>query len=369
MNKPAFIAGQPATINRGEYLILCKVRGLLPKDSTSNQMLCHIDRVWNTDDGEPVYDIAFCGEDPLDQQVLQGVCESQLKPIIASYPTSKFKVGDHVKISIDHYFKLYTPPMAPDLPKRVGTITSILYNALTPTGKCTNKYKVKQAYYGQCEMYNLVEEEDLELWNIRYDTQKKRDPLWNPPDLWEEQSTTRSVIEKIVKETNAKMTIKIPKGDFKQDMNVNVKIPEIDRVIFNDPATIIRWKAWHMEYYYTTDALTGITTRQAKKVQDKTIVKCAPGEEFNKYNGFCAAVTKYVFGTNSEICRIIKNAQDDSAKKADDAIQNSKKPCKYYTEKCGRKYTCKQTYECDGTEKKKCLEYQKNEKKKGGKKK
>lgn len=368
MNKPAFIAGQSATISREAYLILCKVCGLLPKDSASNQILCHIDRVGSTYIiGEPTYDIVICGEDPLDQQVLQGVCESQLTPIIAScpYPTSKFKVGDHVKISIDHYFKIYKPPMAPDLPKRVGTITSIFYNAITPTGKCTNKYKVKLAYYDQPEVHNLVEEEDLELWDIHYDTQKKRDPLWNPPDivqdLWEEQSITRNVIEKIIKETNAKMTFRKLKGDSKQTMptfNLNQDMPkfasivaEIDRVIFNDPATIILWKSWHHEI--RKDA-NGIDIKVP--VKDKTIVKCAPGEEFNKYNGFCAAVTKYVFGTNSEICRIIKNAQDDSVKKeikkkneeTKTPVLEKRDECKYYNNKFGRKVTCKQINNCDG---------------------
>lgn len=87
----------------------------------------------------------------------------------------------------------------------------------------------------------------------------------------------------------------------------------IDRVIFNDPATIILWKSWHWEKKeYEED---GVKKYEQFKVQDKTIVKCSPGEKFNKYNGFCAAVAKRVFETNSAIQHIIREAQDNSDSK------------------------------------------------------
>ena len=57
------------------------------------------------------------------------------------------------------------------------------------------------------------------------------------------------------------------------------------QVIFNNPATIIFW----------SDG-------------DKTVVKKEGNTEFNPYYGFCTAVTKKVFGHNSIINRIVKNA-------------------------------------------------------------
>ena len=91
---------------------------------------------------------------------------------------------------------------------------------------------------------------------------------------------------------------------------------ELDRVIFNDPATIIFWKSWHIEEDKDGNKF---------KVQDKTVVKCAKNEKFNKYNGFCAAVAKRVFETNSAITRIIKNAQDDSTNSILKDIQKAAK--------------------------------------------
>lgn len=57
----------------------------------------------------------------------------------------------------------------------------------------------------------------------------------------------------------------------------------IDRIIFNDPATIIFW----------SDG-------------EKTVVKAAEGDTFNPYYGFCCAVTKRIFGNNSAIKKLIK---------------------------------------------------------------
>ena len=95
---------------------------------------------------------------------------------------------------------------------------------------------------------------------------------------------------------------------------------ELDRVIFNDPATIIFWKSWHIEEDKDGNKF---------KVQDKTVVKCAKNEKFNKYNGFCAAVAKRVFETNSAIQHIIREAQDNSdAKKLVKEIVNTGKKVK-----------------------------------------
>ena len=83
---------------------------------------------------------------------------------------------------------------------------------------------------------------------------------------------------------------------------------DIDRVIFNAPATIILWQSYHFEDI--PDKKDPMIIHHIQ-VQDKTVVKCAPGEKFNRYNGFCAAVTKRIFETNSAINRIIRNAQDE----------------------------------------------------------
>lgn len=164
------------------------------------------------------------------------------------------------------------------------------------------------------------------------------------------------MLERALKSIDFRNNILLHLEEKKNKMNSNVRIPEIDRVIFNDPATIILWKSWHMEYDYTTDSLTGITTKLSKKVQDKTIVKCAHGESFNKYNGFCAAVAKYIFESNSNIHRIIKNAQDDSVKKEpkkepvkEKETKKSSHECKYYRNKYGHSDTCKNRVPlCDG---------------------
>ena len=67
----------------------------------------------------------------------------------------------------------------------------------------------------------------------------------------------------------------------------------IDYIIYNDPATIVFW----------SDGT-------------KTVVKCAPGQKFNKYFGFCAAVTKRIFGTNSLVNRIVESGTDAKPKKS-----------------------------------------------------
>lgn len=85
---------------------------------------------------------------------------------------------------------------------------------------------------------------------------------------------------------------------------------EIDRVVFNNPATIIFWNSTHVEERELKDG-----TKELIEVQDKTIVKCTKGDKFNKYHGFCAAVAKRVFETNSAIQRIINEAVDEDTKK------------------------------------------------------
>lgn len=77
---------------------------------------------------------------------------------------------------------------------------------------------------------------------------------------------------------------------------------EIKDVIFNDPATIIFW---------------GDGT--------KTVVKCTKGQKFNKYFGFCAAVTKHIFETNSLVNRIVDKARDEKPVKEPEKKKKGKK--------------------------------------------
>lgn len=58
---------------------------------------------------------------------------------------------------------------------------------------------------------------------------------------------------------------------------------EIDRVIFNDPATIIYWKDGK-----------------------KTVVKCQPGDEYDKEKGFMAAVMKKLYGNDNTFNKVIR---------------------------------------------------------------
>ena len=57
----------------------------------------------------------------------------------------------------------------------------------------------------------------------------------------------------------------------------------VDRIIFNDPATIVFWNDG-----------------------TKTVVKCQEGQTFNPYFGFCAAIAKKLYGSNSILNRIVE---------------------------------------------------------------
>ena len=78
------------------------------------------------------------------------------------------------------------------------------------------------------------------------------------------------------------------------------------RILFNDPATIVFWKDG-----------------------TKTVVKRSPGEEFNAYTAFCAALAKKIFGNNSAVNRIVKSGTDqhkkDMCKQMNDTYKTEKK--------------------------------------------
>ena len=63
-----------------------------------------------------------------------------------------------------------------------------------------------------------------------------------------------------------------------------------EKILFKPPATIVFWKDG-----------------------SKTVVKCMEGEHFNEYFGFLAALGKKIFGTNSELNRIVKRGQFQKA--------------------------------------------------------
>jgi hypothetical protein len=98
------------------------------------------------------------------------------------------------------------------------------------------------------------------------------------------------------KDTVNKIDLKTERN-LKSEGNDELICLEIDRVIFNDPATIIFWKD-----------------------KTKTVVKCAKGQKFNKYHGFCAAVTKRVFENNSQVNRLVNSGID-----AEDPIKTAAK--------------------------------------------
>lgn len=66
--------------------------------------------------------------------------------------------------------------------------------------------------------------------------------------------------------------------------NIPCYVPK--KVIFSPPKTIVLWEDG-----------------------TKTIVVCAEGYQFDPYVGFCAAVAKRNFGTNSQIKKVLKNAE------------------------------------------------------------
>ena len=79
-------------------------------------------------------------------------------------------------------------------------------------------------------------------------------------------------------------------------------IPDIRRVVFNDPATIIFWED-----------------------NTKTVVKCMKSQPFEKYAGFAAACMKKMFGSTSRAKAIMNECADEQVK-----VEKKKKADKYY---------------------------------------
>lgn len=64
---------------------------------------------------------------------------------------------------------------------------------------------------------------------------------------------------------------------YKTTATVRLDKSFIKRVLFHPPATIVYWNDG-----------------------TKTVVKCKPGEKFDQYYGFCAALAKKLFGSSGE---------------------------------------------------------------------
>ena len=78
--------------------------------------------------------------------------------------------------------------------------------------------------------------------------------------------------------------------DNMKDILFTLKL-EIKKVIFNEPATIVFWSNG-----------------------DKTIVKCQPGDTFDKEKGLALAITKYFFGNKSNYNKVIKKYTENGEK-------------------------------------------------------
>lgn len=67
-----------------------------------------------------------------------------------------------------------------------------------------------------------------------------------------------------------------------------IKIPEISKVVFNNPATIVFWEDG-----------------------TKTVVKCMEGQEFNEYYGVACAIMKRFFGNNSKASAFVEKFKEE----------------------------------------------------------
>lgn len=82
----------------------------------------------------------------------------------------------------------------------------------------------------------------------------------------------------------------------------NFTTTRVKRIIYNNPATIVFW----------ADGT-------------KTVVKCAKGEKFNKYHGFCAALAKHIYENNSRVNALVNSGIDDNPEKTKSKGSSKKK--------------------------------------------
>lgn len=79
--------------------------------------------------------------------------------------------------------------------------------------------------------------------------------------------------------------------DLKYTVSSVKELPFIDKIIFNNPATIVFW----------CDGT-------------KTVVKCMKNQEFNAYYGVACAIMKKYFGNNSRAKAFIDGFRDNDLK-------------------------------------------------------
>ena len=100
---------------------------------------------------------------------------------------------------------------------------------------------------------------------------------------------------------------------FSASMELRVDIPGmIDRVIFNDPATIIYWKDG-----------------------SKTVVKRSEDDIWDPEKGFCMAIIKKLYGRTSFIKRFMEPEEEMSIRTVEEGCENLKKFGKKWNDMMG----------------------------------
>ena len=79
-------------------------------------------------------------------------------------------------------------------------------------------------------------------------------------------------------------------------------LPEIKRIVFNPPATIVFW----------ADG-------------DKTVAKCMDGQKFEEYAGFSAACMKKMFGSTSNAMAVMDSVSVVQTNKVTKTVKNAAK--------------------------------------------
>ena len=83
--------------------------------------------------------------------------------------------------------------------------------------------------------------------------------------------------------------------------NKSVCLADPDRIIFNPPATIVFWKDG-----------------------TKTVVKCAEGEKFDPYTGFCYAFTEHFLGSISHIKKLCRKSSTGLPEASESIVEEEK---------------------------------------------
>lgn len=74
------------------------------------------------------------------------------------------------------------------------------------------------------------------------------------------------------------------------------------KIIFNDPVSVVFWEDG-----------------------EKTVVRRHEGEPYDKYTAFCAALAIKIFGSNTEVNRIVRSGIDQQEKNKQKAERMAKK--------------------------------------------